>query len=190
MYAWRVAVAALVISACRGEPTLLVVNTSGVKQVVHVGSTNFEDHFVTDTIPSGESWCWAVPQLARRQVLVLVRVPELHFAAYDLLIDAGGFLHRSWGDSLPLDRSWQVHVRQEHFVQASASWKQRWERRWQQADSALVTRAFTYEEWLDERPRFFSRSEWPEVMRNTGRFEPTVEAAHSGDCNPGKRPLQ
>ena len=184
MYARRVGVAALLISACRGEPTLLVVNTSAVKQVVHVTGTNFEDYFLTDTIPSGDSFCWAVPRVARRKVLVLVRKPELHIAGYDLLIDDLGFLHRSWDDSLPLNRSWQVLVRQEHFVQASASWKQRWERRWQQADSVLIARALTYHDWLKERPAFFSRSEWPEVMRNAGRFEPTVEAAQSSRCNP------
>ena len=55
---------ALSAPACRRDPTLLVRNMSGSRLEVRVEEG--QDVLVRDTVGVGLSWCWAVPEFARR----------------------------------------------------------------------------------------------------------------------------
>lgn len=102
------------LGACRRETSIQVINTSGTPYLFLV----FGDHdfYWTDTVPSGASHCWRVPDFARNQ--------RVQVAANDLAARSGmsNDYTESWIDSLSLDRSWRVRIHAPRFSEASENW--------------------------------------------------------------------
>ena len=116
----RIAALALALQsgACRRDPSIEVINTSGTAYLVFV----FGDHdvFWTDTILGGRTHCWRVPEVVRNQIVQV--------AANDLSATprkSNGYTD-AWMDSVSLDRSWRVQIHAPEFLEASEDWnKQR-----------------------------------------------------------------
>jgi hypothetical protein len=102
------------LAGCHDAPSVEIVNTSGMTYSVAILSAT--DDYWIDTIPTGDSRCWIIPDVARGKI-VMVRIvkpePEVGLShGYTLL----------WSDSLDLDRSWRVQIHSAKAVEASTSW--------------------------------------------------------------------
>lgn len=70
-----------------------------------------------DTIAAGEIRCWAPPDIAVKQKLLLV-VNELR--------KEPGAQIEPWLDSLELNRSWTLRIRNSRSEPGSSEWQARW----------------------------------------------------------------
>jgi hypothetical protein len=103
---------------CREEASLEVTNTSGLRQQIVVASDS--DFYLVDSLATGESTCWKVPEHVRNRsahLFVGVTRPAQEASA---LPDV-----QPWSDSISLDRSWLVQIRVPRFVEGTPDWHAR-----------------------------------------------------------------
>jgi hypothetical protein len=117
---------ALQAAACRREPSIEVINTSGATYLFSVFGDR--DVFLTDTVASGSTHCWRVPEVARHQ--------SVRVAASDLSATPrkSHDYTAAWTDSLLLDRSWRVQLHAPRYFEASEIWNS--QRRTKEAEVA------------------------------------------------------
>jgi hypothetical protein len=118
-------------AGCSRGVGIEVLNTSGVKQHVTVTGPGLADVYWVDSLDTGKSLSWRVPDHARgeRVTLWISAAPEepLKFAPPEAPT-------HPWFDSLALDRSWAVQIHSPRFVEATPAWAE--ERKQREAEVA------------------------------------------------------
>ncbi len=166
------ALLALSAAACRRDPTLLVRNTSGVRLDVSVGGGG--NLFVRDTVQPGASWCWVVPEFARREALGVA-------ISYNTSKVAVGMDEPWLSGDLNERRSWVVWAHAADYVPSTPEWEAM-NRAYNDSLRRLIAEAPMYVvEWrrLAEQ-RLYDQPGAPHYRAN-------VTLAEAGRCKPGAR---